>query len=243
MEKLKIIIEDGIITDVLTDNDKDPIDVELIYLDRDAEDYEANTNYRDTLYANSMYASQIGNAYSHDGQTPNTTEEISSKAAPLIRSNYEICEDCGWSVSEDCNTVTLCHESLHGEDFSFTVDAEGDFVDAVKEYSAYFDPDEHVEMWIQAKVSGMAGVPSAKELVEDAEYISKMLQELASKLWTNEDALKNTPSFTAFAYEDDGVTTADLSSYDTAEEAVSFAKSRNWDEVVNDTTGEIVWHK
>ena len=50
-------------------------------------------------------------------------------------------------------------------------------------------------------------------------------------------------SFTAFAYEDDGITVADLSTYDDKEEAITFAKSRNWDEVVNDHTGEVVWKR
>lgn len=50
-------------------------------------------------------------------------------------------------------------------------------------------------------------------------------------------------TFTAFAYEDDGIITADLSTYDSKEEAILFAKTHNWDEVVNDVTGEIVWSR
>lgn len=51
------------------------------------------------------------------------------------------------------------------------------------------------------------------------------------------------PTFTAFIYEDDGIISADLSTYDSKEEAILFAKTRNWDEVVNDTTGEVVWSR
>lgn len=50
-------------------------------------------------------------------------------------------------------------------------------------------------------------------------------------------------SYTAFIYEDDGMIAVDLSTYDDKEEAIEFAKSRNWDEVVNDITGEVVWSK
>lgn len=50
-------------------------------------------------------------------------------------------------------------------------------------------------------------------------------------------------TFTAFVYEGDGVTSADLSTYDTKEDAIEFAKARNWDEVVNDITGEVVWKR
>ena len=50
-------------------------------------------------------------------------------------------------------------------------------------------------------------------------------------------------TFTAFVYEDDGIIAADLSTYYDKDEAIEFAKSRNWDEVVNDSTGEVVWRK
>lgn len=52
-----------------------------------------------------------------------------------------------------------------------------------------------------------------------------------------------TESYTAFVYEDDGTTTADMATYGNKDDAVSFAKSRNWDEVVNDITGDVVWNK
>ena len=50
-------------------------------------------------------------------------------------------------------------------------------------------------------------------------------------------------TFTVFIYEDDGITAADFSMYDSKEEAIEFAKNRNWDEVVNDNTGEVVWKR
>lgn len=50
-------------------------------------------------------------------------------------------------------------------------------------------------------------------------------------------------TFTAFVYEEDNESAADLSTYDNKEEAIGFAKSRGWDEVVNDVTGEVVWKR
>lgn len=50
-------------------------------------------------------------------------------------------------------------------------------------------------------------------------------------------------SFTAFLYGDDGITAEDISTYDSVEDAVSFAITRGWDEVVNDTTGEVVYRR
>jgi len=37
-------------------------------------------------------------------------------------------------------------------------------------------------MWVEAKRNKVSGVPSIRELVNDAECIDKMLQELASAL-------------------------------------------------------------
>ena len=77
---------------------------------------------------------------------------------------------------------------------------------------------------------------NAKILDSDDECDSKAI-EMANTIFEEDE------SYTAFIYEDDGIITADLSTYDDKEEAIEFAKSRNWDEVVNDITGEVVWKK
>ena len=50
-------------------------------------------------------------------------------------------------------------------------------------------------------------------------------------------------SYTAFLYERDGVTAKDLATYDNKEEAISFAESHNWDEVIDDISGKVVWRR
>lgn len=50
-------------------------------------------------------------------------------------------------------------------------------------------------------------------------------------------------SYTAFLYEDDGFTASDLSTYDNAKAAIDFANENNWDEVVNDNTGGVIWKR
>lgn len=50
-------------------------------------------------------------------------------------------------------------------------------------------------------------------------------------------------SFTAFLYESDGITASDFTMSDSKEEIIEFAIANNYDEVVNDLTGEIVWKK
>ena len=98
----------------------------------------------------------------------------------------EICEnhDCSVTICDD-GTIELETSSPAGEDLIVTVEAEN-FVDNVKAYAASFDPEEHVEMWVEARRSGTKGVPSVRELVEDAEAIDKMLQKLAQALFAAE---------------------------------------------------------
>lgn len=97
----------------------------------------------------------------------------------------EICEKLDWSVYTDSSgNIELEKYSPAGEDFIITV-GEDDFVDNVKAYAASFDQEEHVEMWVAARRS-TKGVPSVKELVEDAQAIDDMLRELACALFEAE---------------------------------------------------------
>lgn len=92
----------------------------------------------------------------------------------------KIAERLGWRVDEyDDGTVEFSQYSPAGEDFSFTVNAK-EAAKEIYEYYDDFDIDEHIEMWIEAREHGAHGVPSTRELVEDAEDIYKMLKELAS---------------------------------------------------------------
>jgi len=104
----------------------------------------------------------------------------------MIQKYQEVCENLGWSVHEyEDGTVELGKFSPAGEDFNFAVDTN-DFVENVKSCAASFDQEEHIEMWIQAKREGVSGVPSIRELVQDADDIDKMLQALATALWNAE---------------------------------------------------------
>lgn len=93
----------------------------------------------------------------------------------------EVCENLDWTIHEyEDGSVELEKYSPAGEDFTFGVGSDR-FVEEVKEYAAYFDVDEHVEMWVDSR--GKKGAPSGvRELVEDAEAIDKMLKELAAAL-------------------------------------------------------------
>ena len=108
-----------------------------------------------------------------------------------------VAERLDWKVSVDeCNvnpnsgklwtsdTIDFEKYSPAGEDFCFAAygaDMEA-MVSDVEDYASCFDQDEHVRELLNAKASGFSGVPSATELVEDAQEIKNMLQEVDAAL-------------------------------------------------------------
>lgn len=95
----------------------------------------------------------------------------------------DICEKHGWlySIDSETNEVELCQSSPAGEDFSFTVPLN-DLADEVYSYLSNFDVDEHIDMWIEARNAGVSGVPTTRELVDDAEAIERMIEDLSNDL-------------------------------------------------------------
>lgn len=69
-----------------------------------------------------------------------------------------------------------------GEDCIFTVSKE-DFVTDLYHLSEDWDPEEHVEMWIEAKQDrSRTDIPNVFTLVEDAKWIQSFLKEIAEKV-------------------------------------------------------------
>lgn len=106
------------------------------------------------------------------------------KKCILTDETIEIIENEGWQIVEYESDGDVCigKYSPAGEDFFFTVSIQN-FAREVEKYAQDFDVDEHVEMWIEARKSGVSGVPSTiQELFEDAEAIQEMLNDLAGAL-------------------------------------------------------------
>lgn len=94
----------------------------------------------------------------------------------------DVLDRLEWCMYEDdCGNADLRKVSPAGEDFGFFVSL-GNIVEDVKKYALDFNTEEHIQMWIQAKFEGVSGVPSVRELVEDADAIKEMLQELSDNL-------------------------------------------------------------
>lgn len=93
----------------------------------------------------------------------------------------DICKEHGWELKiyDDFEDIEIMRYTPAGEDFSFSVNKNEDFVTQVEDYYENFDVDEHALMWAQ---SGTSGVPRLRELLEDAEWIDDKLRELADAL-------------------------------------------------------------
>lgn len=86
-----------------------------------------------------------------------------------------------WDVDIDEGGWQFEKYSPAGEDFFFGISGE-DVVAEVLEFYETFDTEDHVMGLMEAKKNGFGGVPSLKELVEDADAIEKMLEELYDAL-------------------------------------------------------------
>lgn len=113
----------------------------------------------------------------------NVNEELPQEYADILEAlNWSVvgCTSDGRVELETCSPA--------GEDFCVCVEVQN-FPEAIAEYAAGFDPDEHAAMWVEAKRNGTRGIPGVHELARDAEDIDRILQELASALREADEAM------------------------------------------------------
>lgn len=99
----------------------------------------------------------------------------------LMDALIDKAEELGWwsHIYDDC--IEIGKASPAGEDFFFTVNEKENLVREVQDYATDFDADEHAEMWVESR--GKRGVPSSiRTLIDDADAIQEMLDELAAAL-------------------------------------------------------------
>lgn len=93
----------------------------------------------------------------------------------------KVIEDLGWRIDVYEDGVELRKASPAGEDFSTSASLDN-LVEDVRSTADDFDVEDHVYMLLDAKRSGLSGVPDIRTLIEDAEAIQEMLEELADAL-------------------------------------------------------------
>lgn len=94
----------------------------------------------------------------------------------------DVLESLDWRVCDYTGDgrVEIENYSPAGEDLIVCVEVEN-FPESVYEYARDFDVDEHAEMWVGHR--GEGGCPSrVREIIDDADAIKEMLEELADRL-------------------------------------------------------------
>lgn len=104
-------------------------------------------------------------------------------------------DDLEWYVSKYADYSNLKESYLEfegsspaGEDISFSIDFDAsklpceqiqEIIDDLGSYYECFDTEEHVTMLLEAKNSGLSGVPDVETLVKDAKEIDDMIRQLS----------------------------------------------------------------
>lgn len=135
---------------------------------------ESNTNNKPTF--DKFTYGQIKSAR----KNINFLEEY-SEDAEINPAYIEAIEKLDWTVHQydDDDDVELENWSPAGENL-IVYTTKSNFVQGIVTYAENFDPDEHIEMWVEAKRTGAtSGIPDIRTLVQDADDIAEMLDELA----------------------------------------------------------------
>ena len=88
---------------------------------------------------------------------------------------------------EDENTIAIMFTSPLGEDLCFLIDLSlgaRAFFEAVQCMFEFFNPDEHVYMWLGKSLNGVPCIPRALELAQDALAIYDLLEIFADDVVT-----------------------------------------------------------
>lgn len=97
----------------------------------------------------------------------------------------EAADSADWSCYCDEDGIDFRKHSPAGEDFGFYIRAKTgeEILEKVREYAEGFDTEEHIAMWVEVKQDKVRNdIPSIRELVEDADDIQKMLDNLVDIL-------------------------------------------------------------
>lgn len=95
----------------------------------------------------------------------------------------QIAERLGWSVTKDRYDIELQFYTDYGQDFSFSVNRNEDYVKQVYGYYDSFDPDEEALLWVDDSGHGKNGAPyRLKDIITDMEEVEKELEKLYDAL-------------------------------------------------------------
>ena len=95
----------------------------------------------------------------------------------------KIANDLGWSVTKDRYDIELQFYTDYGQDFSFSVNRNEDYVKQVYNYYDSFDPSAEALLWCDDFGHGKNGAPYLlKDIIADMEEVEQKLEELYDAL-------------------------------------------------------------
>lgn len=95
----------------------------------------------------------------------------------------KIANDLGWSVTKDRYDIELQFYTDYGQDFSFSVNRNEDYVKQVYNYYDSFDPSAEALLWCDDFGHGKNGAPyHLKDIIADMEEVEQKLEELYDAL-------------------------------------------------------------
>lgn len=106
--------------------------------------------------------------------------EILDRLYKHLTPMFEAIQDLGYKVTRIDNTVILTNYSPAGEELNITLSLDGEDSVTLQLYMLYdnFDEEDHAYDLLDAKKNGLVGVPSIRELIDDAVAISDMYKQL-----------------------------------------------------------------
>ncbi len=107
-------------------------------------------------------------------------DEIIERLYSYLKPMFDEIEKLGYSVNRDGNSVTLTNYSPAGEELIITLYLDSEDEVTLQLYKLYnrFDEEDHAYELLNAKKQGLSGVPSMRELIDDAVAISEMYGQL-----------------------------------------------------------------
>ena len=89
----------------------------------------------------------------------------------------------GWSVTKDVYDIELQFYTDYGQDFSFSVNRNEDYVKQVYNYYDSFDPSAEALLWCDDDGHGKNGAPYLlKDIIADMEEVEQKLEQLYDAL-------------------------------------------------------------
>ena len=101
-----------------------------------------------------------------------------------IKRFQKIAESLGWRVMISESDIELSQYSPAGQDFSFSIDKNSNYLHQVYDYYNSYDPSAETMLWVDSEGHGKNGAPyNLEDVLNDMKAVEKMLETLYITLY------------------------------------------------------------